>query len=112
MKGQFMATIIKFPNRSQAEPKQRLPAESELTPTKDLQHPGIAGWALKVLCVVAVLLWPWVRWFVILDVLFQFCRMIYHWNTPGTFADLTFLLHFGVLTAITYFVSTLKPKDL
>jgi hypothetical protein len=111
MKGQSMAKIINFPNSSRAELNQKSPPESELTRNKDLQHLGKSGGVVKVLWVAAVLLWPWVKWFVVLDVLFQFGRMVYHWNTPSTFAGWTFLLHFGVLTAITYYVSMFKPKD-
>ena len=107
-----MAKTINFPTRSRAELNQKSPEESELTPTKDLQHQRKSGRAVKALWVVAVLLWPWVKWFVVLDVLFQFGRMVYYWNTPGMFAGWKFLLHFGVLTAITYFVSIFKPKDL
>ena len=52
------------------------------------------------------------KWLVSIEVFFQFIRMIYHWNTPGVYAGWTFLLHFAVLTALTYFVSIYKPKGL
>lgn len=112
MKGQAMAKIIKFPSKSRTELNQKTPAKSALTPTKGRSRPVKFSGAMKVLWVAAVLLWPWVRWIAVLDVLFQFGRMVYHWNTLGAFAGWTFLLHFGVLTAITYFVSMFKPNDL
>ena len=33
-------------------------------------------------------------------------------STPGVYAGWTFLLHFAVLTALTYFVSIYKPKGI
>ena len=52
------------------------------------------------------------KWIVSIDVFFQFIRMVYHWNTPGVFAGWTFLAHFAVLVALTYFVSIYKPKGI
>lgn len=105
-----MAKIIKFPKGARAVPPQRPPVDSG--PAKEPSRPVNTGGVMKVVWVATVLLWPWVKWFVVLDVLFQFGRMIYHWNTPGSFAGWTFLLHFGVLTVITYFVSMYKPTGL
>ena len=105
-----MAKIIKFPKGARTVPPQGQPVDSG--PAKEPSRPVNTGGVMKVVWVATVLLWPWVKWFVVLDVLFQFGRMIYHWNTPGSFAGWTFLLHFGVLTAITYFVSMYKPTGL
>ena len=69
-----------------------------------------ASQAYKALWVVAVLLWPLLKYVVILDCTFQFFRMLWYWNTPGTFAGFRFLLHFAVLVGLTWFVSVHKPK--
>ena len=81
-------------------------------PANEPTRPVVWGGLVKVVWVVAVLVWPVLKWVVTLDVLFQFVRMLYHWNTPGVFAGWTFMLHFTVLTALTYFVSMYKPKGL
>ena len=67
---------------------------------------------VKAVWVVVVLVWPLLKWIVSIDVFFQFIRMVYHWNTPGVFAGWTFLAHFAVLVALTYFVSIYKPKGI
>ena len=65
---------------------------------------------LKAVWVTTVLVWPILKWVIALDCVFQLVRMIYHWNTSGMYAGWTFMLHFAVLTALTYFVSVYKPK--
>ena len=67
---------------------------------------------VRTIWVVTVLIWPVLRWVLSFEVLFQMVRMFYYWNTPGVHAGWTFLLHFAVLTAITYFVSAYTPKGL
>ena len=55
-------------------------------------------WSLLVLCFLVV------KWVVLIaiggDLLYQFFRMLYYWHTPGTHAGWTFLLHYGVITAV------------
>lgn len=67
---------------------------------------------VRTIWAVTVLVWPVLRWVLSFEVLFQMVRMFYYWNTPGVYAGWTFLLHFAVLTAITYFVSAYTPKGL
>jgi hypothetical protein len=67
---------------------------------------------VRLIWVVTVLVWPVLKWIVSIEVFFQFVRMIYHWDTPGVYAGWTFLVHFAVLTALTYFVSLYKPKGI
>jgi hypothetical protein len=67
---------------------------------------------VRLIWVVTVLVWPVLKWVVSIEVFFQFVRMIYHWDTPGVYAGWTFLVHFAVLTALTYFVSLYKPKGI
>ena len=105
-----MANIINFPKGPNRVP----PVEpiAEFNSANEPTRPVVSGGLVKVVWVVAVLVWPVLKWVVTLDVLFQFVRMLYHWNTPGVFAGWTFMLHFAVLTALTYFVSMYKPKGL
>lgn len=99
-----MSKIIKFP--AIAEP----PREAKPAPAP--QGGGTLAGIVKTVWVVTVLVWPFLRWIVALDVMFQFVRMLWHWHTPGVHAGWTFLLHFVVLTALTYFVSVYKPKGI
>jgi hypothetical protein len=102
-----MTNIINFPRRAKPViedvPKAATPAP---TPVKA----GIGAGVVKAVWVVVVLVWPILKWVVALDCVYHLIRMMYHWNTPGIHAGVTFLLHFAVLTALTYFVSVYKPK--
>ncbi|MDD5631801.1 MAG: KleE stable inheritance protein [Methylococcales bacterium] len=60
----------------------------------------------------SVLVWPILKWVVSIDCVFQFIRMLYFWNTAGHYAGAVFLLHFFVLTFLTYFVTIYKPKGI
>jgi hypothetical protein len=60
----------------------------------------------------AYLLWPLLKLVISLDCVYQLGRMLYYWNTPGVYAGWTFLMHFAVLTALTFFVAAYKPKGL
>jgi Uncharacterized KleE stable inheritance protein len=99
-----MSKIIKFP--TMAEP----PKAAKPKPAPNVQGSGALAGIIKTVWVVTVLLWPFARWIIGLDVAFQGVRMLWYWHTPGVHAGWTFLLHFAVLTALTYFVSSYKPK--
>jgi Uncharacterized KleE stable inheritance protein len=58
---------------------------------------------------VLVCLWPIGRWIASIDLCFQLIRTAYFWNTPNVYAGWTFLLHFAVFTAWTYFVAVYRP---
>jgi hypothetical protein len=99
-----MSKIIKFP--TMAEP----PKAAKPEPAPSAQGSGALAGIVKAVWVVTVLLWPFARWIIGIDVAFQAVRMFWYWHTPGVHAGWTFLLHFAVLTALTYFVSLYKPK--
>lgn len=101
-----MTNIVKFPGAKQVPPEP--PAEAPKQAATPSNDPPL----LKGIWVVTVLLWPFLKWIVALDCVYQMVRMMYHWNTPGVFAGFTFLMHFGVFVALTYFVSIYKPKGL
>lgn len=102
-----MTNIINFPRRIKPDIGDA-PKVAPATP----DTAGIGAAVVKGLWVVTVLVWPILKWVVSIDCFFQLIRMIYHWDTPGVHAGLTFLAHFAVLTALTYFVSVFKPKGL
>ena len=112
-----MSNIIKFPRGEQAEPAPPVPVPAAAPPVEPATVSNTKGKAflagvLRFVWIAVVLVWPVLKWLVSIEVFFQFIRMIYHWNTPGVYAGWTFLLHFAVLTALTYFVSIYKPKGL
>ena len=43
-------------------------------------------------------------------VLWQFCKMVYYWNTPGTYMGWNFLLYYAGYIALYWFVGVYKPK--
>lgn len=102
-----MTNIIKFSRQVKAVAEVKQPAV-KVTPKAAV--PGVGAAVVKGLWVLTVLVWPILKWVVSIDCVFQFVRMMYHWNTPGVHAGFTFLVHFAVLTALTYFVSIYKPK--
>ncbi len=101
-----MTNIVKFPGAKQAPPEP--PIEAPKQATTPANDPAL----LKGIWVVTVLLWPFLKWIVALDCVYQLVRMMYYWNTPGVFGGFTFMLHFGVFVALTYFVSLYKPRGL
>lgn len=108
-----MSNIFKFPKSKQAEPAPPVPAVAPpVEPAGVSSTKGKAFFAgvVRLVWIAVVLVWPVLKWVASIEVFFQFVRMIYHWNTPGVYAGWTFLLHFAVLTALTYFVSIYKPK--
>ncbi len=104
--------VYKFPGSvGVAEPSALTPEASpkKLTGTlgaakKLLSH------VVKVLWFVMALVWPFLRWVMALDVFFHGALMVWHWDTPGSYAGVTFLLHFAALVGMTFFVSIFKPK--
>ena len=101
-----MTKVIKFPApRLKREAHAALPMHGAGQADGEQANP-----VHKALWVVTVLLWPLLKYVVILDCVFQFFRMLWYWNTPGTFAGFKFLLHFAVLVGLTWFVSVHEPK--
>jgi hypothetical protein len=101
-----MPKVIKFPTpkTGRAVPAAPPPVISaEDAPTNVV---------LRVVWVVTVLVWPLLKYVVILDCVYQLFRMMWYWNTPGTFAGFTFMFHFGILVWFTWFVSVYQPKGL
>ena len=104
-----MTKIINFPRRTKPTVEGTPRAA---TPVPAPVKAGIGSAVVKAVWVVLVLVWPILKWIVSIDCVFQLIRMFYHWDTPGVHAGVTFLLHFAVLTMLTYFVSVYRPKGL
>jgi hypothetical protein len=106
-----MTNIIRFPKVHQESPGRR---QQEM-PKPAAAPPGakgnrfIAG-LFAAVWIVTVLLWPLLQWVLAYDVLFHLIRMMYYWSTPGVHARWTFLLHFGAMSGLTYYVAFGKPK--
>ena len=108
-----MSNIIKFPGGGAPEPA--VPSASVPEKPKgefNTKGKAILGAVWRAVWVLFVLVWPVFKWVISIEVFFQFIRMIYHWGTPGVHAGWTFLLHFAVLTALTYMVAFYTPKGL
>lgn len=108
-----MSNIIKFPGGGVPEPAAPPVAVPEKRKAGwDAKGKAILGAIWRAVWVLFVLVWPLLKWVISIEVFFQFIRMLYHWNTPGVHAGWTFLLHFTVLTVLTYMVAFYKPKGL
>lgn len=107
-----MSNVIKFPKKDgqPVAPEPVKVASASARAVQKVEGHGLLAGLVKFVWMATVLVWPILRWVVSLEVLFQLLRMFYHWHTPGVHAGWTFLLHFAVLTALTYFVSVYKPK--
>lgn len=102
-----MTNIIQFPRHNKAA----IPIEAKVAaPVSKPEKPGMGTALVKGIWVFTVLVWPLLKWTISIDCLFQLVRMMYYWNTPGMHAGWTFIAHFAVLTALTYFVSVYKPR--
>ncbi|MBZ2206548.1 KleE stable inheritance protein [Massilia soli] len=103
-----MKNVIKFPAPETVPPTT---TASQIVPVGPAEQER-GNLVLKAIWVLTVLLWPVLRYVVILDCVYQFFRMLWFWDTPGTYAGFTFMLHFAVLTGLTWFVSVYQPKGL
>ena len=121
-----MATIIQFPKRDKPQPVAsvvpgaRAPLQPSITPApksapKTAPKPTFKAAASDVTVAsvvwhIAILCSPLIQWFMKWDCVYQFCRMIYHWDTPGKHSGLTFLMHFFLSVAFLLYIVEGKPK--
>jgi hypothetical protein len=54
-------------------------------------------------------LWPVLSWILGLIVFWQFCRMVWFWDTPGNHDGLWFTAYFLGLSALYYFAGVYRP---
>jgi hypothetical protein len=101
-----MGKVIKFPlsDASSLSVAPRMPQQAAVNRARESSVLAKGIWGLAVLC------WPLIRWVLALDCVFQGLRALWYWHTPGTYAGWVFILHFALLTALTYYVSCYRPK--
>lgn len=102
-----MAKVIPFPRKFE-------PNDYALE-TKTCKRFKVTGKSLLqlgiwMMWIPVVVVWPFVKWFFALDVLFQFFRMMHFWDKSGTYAGWMFVAHFAIFCAITYFVRFYQPQ--
>jgi len=104
-----MANVIKFPKQpgtfNKLDPVLRSPQATKA-------KPGYANGIVKLFWVIGVLAWPLIKWVLSIDCVVQFLRMLYFWNSIGHNCGAILLLHFALLTILTYFVTIYKPKGI
>ena len=109
-KGQVMSNIVKFPRQTNA-PVTQLPVPVNPDADMPINAKKKASTSVIVIVQIAVaLLWPVLKWILAIDVTWQFARILYFWNAPGTYAGFAFLLHFSAFSALTYFVAVYRPR--
>jgi hypothetical protein len=104
-----MATVIKFPKQPETFSKLDL---ALVSPRPIKSKPDYANGVIKLFWVLGVLAWPLIKWVLSIDCVVQFLRMLYFWNSTGHNGGAIFLLHFALLTLLTYFVTIYKPKGI
>jgi Uncharacterized KleE stable inheritance protein len=104
-----MANVIKFPKQpgsfNKLDPVLRSPQATKA-------KPDYANGVIKLFWVIGVLAWPLIKLVLSIDCVVQFMRMLYFWNSTGHNGGAIFLLHFSLLTLLTYFVTIYKPKGI
>ncbi|MES3021697.1 MAG: KleE stable inheritance protein [Pseudomonadota bacterium] len=105
-----MGTVIKFPQKAIERPPAATPVRSAAVQgcnmpvqLRSLTNRVIRGIHL-VLWTLIVLLLPLLKFVLGLDLLFQFGRMLYYWQTPGMHAGITCMLHFLGAVGLVVFI--------
>lgn len=101
-----MTNIIAFP--------EKVKKEADIVVTKSLQKPvrmkgfkTFVRWMLRFFQALIILSWPILRWFVYLDLLLVFLKMVVH-SSPH--AGMVFALHCGVILIAAFFVAFYRAK--
>ncbi len=104
-----MANVIKFPKQPGTFNKLDLVLRP---PQATKAKPDYANGVIKLFWVIGVLAWALIKWVLSIDCVVQFLQMLYFWNSTGHNGGAIFLLHFALLTLLTYFVTLYKPKGI
>lgn len=101
-----MSNIIAFPEKVKKEEAvnftQPLPK-----PVRMKGFKKVIKWTLKFFQACIILGWPIIRWFVYLDLLLVFLKMVFQ-SSPH--AGLVFVLHCGVVLTGAFFVTLYRAK--
>jgi stable inheritance KleE-like protein len=103
-----MAKIINFPNVGKLS-VHREQVNRSVTPIRN-RVKSIFFSFLSILWIILATFWTPIRWIISIEVLFQLIRMLYYWDTEDVHTVWIFLLHFGVLTALTLFMASYKLR--
>ena len=105
-----MSNIDKPPRQTNATvTKPSVPVNAGVAETTTDSKNKASTSVIAIVQFVVALLWPVLKWVLAIDVTWQFVRMLYFWNTPGTYAGFAFLLHFSAFSALIYFVAVYRP---
>lgn len=94
-----------------SKPKVQVIQQTKGSQSISKKKKGFFIGAVRWIWVAIILLWPILKWVISIDVFFQAIRMVYYWDDPTVNAGWTFLVHFTVLTLLTYVVSVYNPKN-
>lgn len=100
-----MNNVIKFPG---SEEKNQDQHGAGVNPNSTLRN--IANGVISAVYIVLVMLWPFIKIILSLNVALQFFKMLFKWNEGPFAAACPFILSFVVLTAMMYFITNWKPK--
>ncbi|EJL7111676.1 KleE protein [Salmonella enterica] len=100
-----MNNVIKFPG---SEDKKQHQLSEGASPNSTLRN--IANGVISAVYIVLVMLWPFIKIILSLNVALQFFKMLFKWNEGPFAAAFPFVLSFVVLTAMMYFITNWKPK--
>jgi uncharacterized membrane protein len=109
-----MSNIVKFPKSARPQVAVANTAPTAMTRTRGFRRVlgGVVTFLDRTVWIVALLLWPLIKFVGVICLMIQFVRMLYHWNTPGMHAGWTFILLFAGLAALNCYVAIYKPKGL
>ena len=62
--------------------------------------------SFKLAILPVILFWPIIRWIFAFDVFFQFLAIFLNWHGPNTRSIVNFLVHFSILTILTFIISS------
>lgn len=99
-----MTNVIPFPARKII----RLAVPPPLATPPNVEENRL-GKIIGVVWVITTLLWTVARFVIPVVVFWQFLRMIWLWDTPGSHAGWTFLAYFAGYSALYYFVAFYRP---
>jgi hypothetical protein len=103
-----MAKIFKFPDVGKWSVHQDQ-VDRSVTPIRNWAK-SIFFSLVSVIWIILATFWTPIRWIISIEVFFQLVRMLYYWDTPGVHNVWLFLLHFGVLTVLTFFMASYKLR--
>lgn len=100
--------VINFPKRP--TPGADAPFNTTSARSLGAKAKGLLVSLARGVGMLFILLWPLLKFVLTIDVVWQFLRMCWYWDTPGMHAGWTFSLHFLLLSAGYFFVASYRPK--